>query len=281
MKAWIQEYLRGLRKSCPMRKQRVVLVGLSPLLFWGPLPVQVALHAVIFTHLSAWLYGVLAPNSRLFGPVFSRGSSQKRWVALTFDDGPSEPYSSLVLDTLRRHQVKASFFIVGARVKAHADLVRRIWEEGHLIGNHTWSHPSHLALAVVFRRRQVREEMDKAEAAIEALTGERPRVFRPPQGFKNLFIAEACQEKGLTLVGYTVRPPYHANGHSSLALASRILRRVRPGAIINFHDGWRTGHEWDHQEMMRVLSQVIEGLKGQGYEFVTLREMIQEGGGVP
>jgi len=279
MKAWIQDYLIGLRKSCLMRKLRVVLVGLSPLLFWGPISIRVGLKMLIFAHLSGWLYGVLAPNSRMFGAVFSRGSGRKKWVALTFDDGPSEPYSSPILDTLKRHGVRATFFIVGAKARAHEDLVRRIWKEGHLIGNHTWSHPSHLALAVVFRRRRVKEEMERAEDAIEAIVGERPKIFRPPQGFKNLFIQEACREKGMTLVGYTVRPPYHANGHSSSALASRILRRAVPGAIINFHDGWRTGHEWDRQEMVSALSQVIDGLKAQGYEFVTLREMIQDGGG--
>ena len=279
MKIWVKNYLIRLRGSCLMRKLRLGLVGLSPLLIWGPAPVRAGLKVLIFTHLAAWLYGVLAPNSRLFGPVLSRGSSRKKWVALTFDDGPSEPYSPLILDTLKRHGVKATFFIVGAKAEAHEDLVRRIWEEGHLIGNHTWSHPPYLAFPVVFRRREVREEMERAEAAIESIVGERPKIFRPPQGFKNLFILETCREKGMTLVGYTVRPPYHANGHSSSALANRVLRQARPGAIINFHDGWRTGHEWDRQEMARALSQVIDGLRAQGYEFVTPEEMIQNGGG--
>jgi len=262
-----------------MRKLRVALVGLSPLLVWGPAPVQVGLRMLIFTHLAAWLYGVFAPNSRLLGPVFSHGSSRKKWVALTFDDGPNEFYSPLILETLKRHGVKATFFIVGTKVEAHEDLVRRIWEEGHRIGNHTWSHPSHLTLAVVFRHREVREEIERAEAAIEAIVGERPKIFRPPQGFKNLFILETCREKGMTLVGYTIRPPYHAKKHSSLALANRVLRRAEPGAIINFHDGWRSKHGWDRQEIVSTLSQVIGVLKGQGYEFVTVDEMIQDGGG--
>jgi peptidoglycan/xylan/chitin deacetylase (PgdA/CDA1 family) len=197
-------------------------------------------------------------------------------VALTFDDGPSEPYSSVILDTLKRYGLRATFFVIGAKAEACPDLLRRIWQEGHMIGNHTYSHLPHLAFEGVIGRRKVREEIERGEAAIEAVVGERPRVFRPPQGFKNHLILETCREKGITLVGYTVRPPYHANGHSSSALANRVLRRVRPGAIINFHDGWHNGHEWDGEEMVDVLCRIIEGLKAQGYEFVALSEMLLE-----
>ena len=270
----IKKYLTRLRESGFLRKSRLLGVGLSPLIIWGPPPVKDAQWLLMFTHLSFWFYGIFAPNSRLFGPVLSRGSSRKKWVALTFDDGPSEPYSSLILDTLKRYGLRATFFVVGAKAEAHPDLLRRIWQEGHMIGNHTYSHRPHLAFEGVMGRRKVREEIERGEAAIEAIVGERPKIFRPPQGFKNHLILETCREKGITLVGYTVRPPYHANGHSSLAIANRVLRRVRPGAIINFHDGWRTGHEWDGEEMVDVLCRIIDGLKAEGYEFVALSEML-------
>jgi peptidoglycan/xylan/chitin deacetylase (PgdA/CDA1 family) len=278
MKARIKDYLIRLQESCWMRKLRVALVILSPLVIWGPGPVRMRLHLVFFAHFSAWVYGVFSPNSRLFGSIFRRGDRRRRWVALTFDDGPSESYSPQILDTLRRHGIKATFFIVGAQAEAHEDLVRRIWQEGHAIGNHTWSHPAHLAFEGVMDRRRVREEIERGEAAIEAITGEKPKIFRPPQGFKNHLILETCREKGITLVGYTTRLPYHANGHPSSSLVEKVLRSCRPGSIVNFHDGWRTGSEWESKEMIGTLSQIIEGLKAKRYEFVTVQEMLSEAG---
>lgn len=77
-------------------------------------------------------------------------------------------------------------------------------------------------------------------------------------------------------MGYTARPPYHANGHSSSSLVEKVLRSSRPGSIINFHDGWRTGSEWESKEMISTLSRIIEGLKTERYEFVTVQEMLSE-----
>jgi peptidoglycan-N-acetylglucosamine deacetylase len=260
-----------------MRKMRLILVALSPLLIWGSAPLKVGLNAIMISHLATWLYGTFCPNSCLFGSVFSRGGDGKKWVGLTFDDGPSELHSPRVLDTLRNHGAKATFFVVGRKAAARPDLVRRIHEEGHLVGNHTWSHPPHMAFEGLFGRRAILEEIERAQGAIEAIIGERPQVFRPPQGFKNHLILEACRDQGITLVGYSQRPPYHANGHDSAALAERIVQEARPGSIINFHDGWRTGREWDCEEMIGTLSRIIVGLRVQGYQFVTVREMIEEG----
>jgi peptidoglycan/xylan/chitin deacetylase (PgdA/CDA1 family) len=180
---------------------------------------------------------------------------------------------------LKRFGVKATFLIVGKKAAARKDLVYRIQEEGHLIGNHTYSHLSHMSFEGVFDRRRVMEEIEQGEAVLNAILGERPTLFRPPQGFKNHLIPEACREKGITLVGYAHRPPYYANGHSTSALAEKLLRNTEPGSIVNFHDGWRTGTEWNCEEMAQAPSKIIEGLRAQGYRFVTLDEMVEEGKG--
>jgi peptidoglycan-N-acetylglucosamine deacetylase len=257
-----------------MRKSRVVLVGLSPLLLFGPPPLKEILHLVIFAHLGTWFYGIFSPNSRLFGSILVRGRGKEKRVALTFDDGPSEPYSPLVLDTLKEYGVQATFFIVGEKAEARKDLVCRIQREGHLIGSHTYDHPPHMAFEGIFGRKRVMREIERGAAALEGITGRRPNLFRPPQGFKNHLISEACAEKGITLVGYTDRLPYYANGHSPSALAEKVLRHTGSGSIINFHDGWRTGKEWACEQMVRTLAKIIEGLRAQGYRFVTVQEMI-------
>lgn len=164
---------------------------------------------------------------------------------------------------MKRFGVKATFFIVGKKAAARKDLVYRIQEEGHLIGNHTYSHLSHMSFEGVFGRRRVMEEIEQGEVVLNAILRERPTLFRPPQGFKNH------------------HPPYYANGHSTSALAEKLLRNTEPGSIVNFHDGWRTGTEWNCEEMARALSKIIEGLRAQGYRyrFVTLDEMVEEGKG--
>ncbi len=275
----IKEYLTRLRESGFLRKSRLLLVGLSPLVIWGPPTVKDALRLLIFVHLSFWFYGIFAPNSHLFGPILSQGNGEEKEVALTFDDGPSEPYSPMILDTLKQYGVKATFFVVGKKAEARKDLVRRIQEEGHLIGNHTYDHPPHMAFEGLFGRKQVMKEIERGGAVLEDITGDLPNLFRPPQGFKNHVILEACREKGITLVGYTHRPPYYANGHSASVLAEGMLRTIHPGSIINFHDGWRTGKEWVGEEMVNFLSKIIEELRAQGYRFVTLQEMMEEKGG--
>ena len=134
-----------------------------------------------------------------------------------------------------------------------------------------------MAFEGLFGRRRILDEIERGQRAIEAIIGERPQVFRPPQGFKNPLILEACRDQGITLVGYSQRPPYHANGHDHTNLAERIVREARPGSIINFHDGWRTGREWGCEEMISTLAQILAELRAQGYQFVTVKEMIEEG----
>jgi peptidoglycan/xylan/chitin deacetylase (PgdA/CDA1 family) len=251
---------------------------IPPLVLWGPLPFKDALRLLMLIHLSSWFCGIFAPNSRLFGPILSRGNGEEKKIALTFDDGPSEPYFPLILDTLKRYGVKATFFVVGKKAEVRQDLVQRIHEEGHLIGNRTYNHPPYMAFEGLFGRKQVMEEIERGGAVLEGITGDLPNLFRPPQGFKNHLILEVCREKGITLVGYTHGPPYCANGHSPSALAERMVRSTQPGSIRNFHDGWRTGKEWACEEMVHVLSKIKEKLRAQGYRLVTLQEMIEEKG---
>jgi len=202
-----------------MRKSRLLLVGLSPSVIWGPLPFKDALRLLMLIHLSSWFCGIFAPNSRLFGPILSRGNGEEKKIALTFDDGPSEPYFPLILDTLKRYGVKATLFVVGKKAEVRKDLVQRIHEEGHLIGNRTYNHPPYMAFEGLFGRKQVMEEIERGGAVLEGITGDLPNLFWPPQGFKNHLILEVCWEKGIRLVGYTHGPPYCANGHSPSALA--------------------------------------------------------------
>src|SRR3974377_101343 len=130
----------------------------------------------------AYVYAWSVPTLQVFGPALLRGPTRDGNVALTFDDGPSSPYTGQILEILRERGVTATFFLCGRNVECHPEIARRIVAEGHTIGNHTYSHPF-----PYFRRRSFfAAEIDRAQNAIERAAGQRPKIFRPPFGAPRL-----------------------------------------------------------------------------------------------
>ncbi len=187
-------------------------------------------------------------------------------VALTFDDGPHPVYTPKILDILRRYNVKATFFLIGKRVERFPQLAQRIVSEGHEVGNHTYSHPSDLPKE---NWDEVRLEIEKCSAAIERVTGVRPKFFRPPKGFLNYKVLTLAQVEGYTLVFWTVSAD-HKDAPTPQAMAQRVLKLVHPCAIILMHDG-RIPSRWKD---VKALPLIIEGLQRRGYKFVTISELL-------
>lgn len=186
-------------------------------------------------------------------------------VALTFDDGPHPVYTPQVLSILKRHGVKATFFLIGKRVEQFPEIARRIVAEGHEVGNHTYSHPANLPKE---NWEQVRQEIEKCSEAIERVTGVRPKLFRPPRGFLNYKVLTLAQLEGYTLVFWTVSAD-HKDAPTPEAMAQRVFKLVHPGAIILMHDG-RIPSRWKD---VKALPLIIEGLQKRGYKFVTVSEL--------
>jgi peptidoglycan/xylan/chitin deacetylase (PgdA/CDA1 family) len=154
-------------------------------------------------------------------------------VGLTFDDGPSA-WTGPILELLAAHGARATFFLIGRRIEERPELVRRIAEEGHEVGNHTWSHPS---LATECDDEQVRIELERANAAIEAVLGSAPRLFRAPHYDTNLGVERVARSVGLAHVrGDIVPPDWHPRWNAKLT-TTYVLQRLAPGAIIGLHDG--------------------------------------------
>lgn len=187
-----------------------------------------------------------------------RVKTERREVALTFDDGPDPEWTPRVLDLLRRHRARATFFVVGERVRRHPELVRRAVAEGHEIGNHTWSH-----------RRLDRCERDRADeqlrrggAAIAAVTGEQPRLFRPPWGLIDPVGLLAAAERGYQVVLWSGL----IRGRSPERDLDRTLASLTPGAVILGHDGGTT----PRPELISAFDRLLERLSADGYRFVTV-----------
>ncbi len=214
-------------------------------------------------------YAACCPLAQVWGRGFHRGLRGRRQIALTFDDGPSE-CTPAVLDALQRYDLRATFFVCGKNVEQFPELVREIADAGHEIGNHTYSHPGLLLRSAW----QIRLELERTQDAIEAAAGVRPRLFRPPYGVRSPSLRGIQAELGLTTVLWTVIGNDWKLGRA--AIAERVLRRPGEGGIICLHDGDQVYHPADRRETVAALPEIIEGLRGRGFSFVTAGRMLDE-----
>jgi peptidoglycan/xylan/chitin deacetylase (PgdA/CDA1 family) len=194
----------------------------------------------------------------------SYGSTYQPEVALTFDDGPSI-YTPQVLDVLKRYNVKATFFCLGEHVVEHPDFVKREQQEGHTIGNHTWTHP-HLP---TISSQDIITELTNTGDILQKVTGIRPTLFRPPYGEYDPHVLMAANQFGLTTVIWNTMSRDWENPPPAV-ISSRTLNNAGNGAIVLLHDG---GGD-PRANTVAALPTIIEGLKARGIRLVTVPQMI-------
>ena len=214
-------------------------------------------------------YGLGDPSSTLLGPALVRGvirPGAPSEAALTFDDGPTVPYTGQVLDILRRARVHATFFLGGAGAERHPELVRRIQAEGHAIGNHTYSHP-YLHLK---SEADIAAEIDRTQDILQKITGRRPTLFRPPYGVRWFPLWALLRERGMTMVLWSARG--YDGRLDAGGIAKATLERLEPGAIILLHDGFEAKAPAlvDRSSTVRALPAIIKGIRKAGYAFVRI-----------
>lgn len=223
-------------------------------------------------------YGYLVPASQVFGEVFYAGQVSEKVVALTFDDGPNEPYTSEILDILDQYDVKATFFVIGQNAELYPDTVRREIAEGHVIGNHTYSHDTNHALT-----DDGQKDITLAQETIFNIAGVEPHLYRPPQGKKSPWELQFLKKVSLIEVTWSA----DANDEQIMAflgkptpelLAKDVVDEVKPGRIVQLQDGYGTNHGDDKSDksvIVEALPLVIEELQRQGYRFVTVPELLE------
>jgi peptidoglycan/xylan/chitin deacetylase (PgdA/CDA1 family) len=210
-------------------------------------------------------------NSSFWAKTLWSAPRPRDAVALTFDDGPDPAFTSEVLRVLAERKVPAAFFVVGARVREHPELIERLDAEGHLVCNHTDTHSMtfHFQLWKTCRR-----ELLACSAAIESVIGKRPALFRSPQGAKNPALGDVLGELGLTAVGWQVRGFDSVTGDAR-KIEERIMRRVRPGGVILLHDGAGLGGSSDRSATLAALPRIIDRIRERGLTFVRLDELLE------
>jgi|HigsolmetaAR203D_1030402.scaffolds.fasta_scaffold03474_3 peptidoglycan/xylan/chitin deacetylase (PgdA/CDA1 family) len=196
-----------------------------------------------------------------------QGPGDKREVALTFDDAPDDVFTPRVLDVLKREGVKATFFVVGNRVEKHPDVMRRIVAEGHVVGNHSWSHANLPKLS----DEQFREEIRKTDRIIRQYTGYTPSFVRPPYGNITEEQIKWLASQKRKVVGWNV-DSLDWKSLSREEVATNILAHVKPGAIILQHSAGGIGE--DLTGTIEALPEVIGKLRADGVEFVTVARLL-------
>jgi len=210
------------------------------------------------------LIGIKLENNLIdIAPTIKNVHTSRKVVALTFDDGPLNDTTPEILDILKEKNVKATFFVVGERVKRFPMLVQQEIEAGHEVGAHTYSHPNLTKLS----KDQLEEEMDKTEKVISTVAP-KPHLFRPPGGAYNDAIIKLTRDKGYRVILWSIdtqdwRSPPVGD------IVNSVLKNIKPGSIILLHDGKSPS------PTPEAVKFIIDDLRSLGYEFVTASELLQ------
>jgi peptidoglycan-N-acetylglucosamine deacetylase len=204
---------------------------------------------------------------QLIGQLVTHVETRDSVVALTFDDGPTPQYADSILAVLRRERARATFYVLGADLQRNPELGRRIVADGHVLGNHTWSHERMLGRSLAMVRREV-EDTDRQIR----LAGERgPIHFRAPYSHKFVLLPWYLHRTGRTNVSWNVEPDGNPAAPAE-DMVRLVMDEVRPGSIILLHP-WYPSRETSRQ----ALPGIIRGLRARGYELVTVPELLARG----
>ncbi|WP_343748747.1 polysaccharide deacetylase family protein [Fluviicola sp.] len=220
--------------------------------FWTIVIAIVVLFCVILS------CGILFLRFEYFYPAIYKNTREA--VILTFDDGPDPVHTPKVLDILQKHQIKALFFLIGKKAQENPELVRRIMDEGHEIGNHTQNHPIFFAL---YSRKKIAAEIDHAENTLKILTQRNVSLFRPPIGYMNPSIASVLRKRNLKIIGWNVRS--YDSFKSEEQLLKRLVRLTQKSSIVLLHD--------NREHTASVLEAYIQRAQANGIIFAKQEQL--------
>lgn len=187
--------------------------------------------------------------------------NNEKVVALTFDDGPHPQYTNSILQILKRYNAKATFFCIGKQVQKYPEIVKSIFNEGHLVANHTFSHSRTIDF---YGTKRFIEEITQTDLEIEKILSEKPKYFRPPYGVTNPNIKKAVDSTGHKVIGWSIRSLDTTNMEAN-SIVKRIVKRISNRDIILLHD--------TQGKSVEVLEQLLTYLNENKYKTVALNEI--------
>ncbi|SNR25586.1 polysaccharide deacetylase family protein [Flavobacterium sp. ov086] len=218
--------------------------------------------AIILVWLGINAFGSSRISSNYHVKAFCNNPFEKeKKIAITFDDGPSV-FTLEVLELLKKYNAKATFFCIGKNIETHPEIVKQIIAEGHLVGNHSYSHSKFFDF---YNAKKITEELQKTDSLLEKFTSKKINFFRPPYGVTTPSIRRALQLTGHKVIGWNIRSLDGGTKNQNL-IFNRIIKRVSPGGIVLLHD---TG-----SHSVLVLEQFLQFLQQNNYEVISVEELL-------
>jgi peptidoglycan/xylan/chitin deacetylase (PgdA/CDA1 family) len=210
-------------------------------------------------------YQSMAPTGQWYGKTFARLARGSKQIALTYDDGPNDPHTLRLLEVLAKHDVRATFFMIGRYVQSRPDIVREVVKAGHIVGNHTFSHPN----LIFASASETRVQLQNCDKALTDAIGEHSRLFRPPFGGRRPRTLRIARELELEPVMWNVTG-WDWNAPPAEEIERKVAKQVRGGDVILLHDGGNKQFGADRSQSVIATDRLIARYKAQGYEFVEL-----------
>jgi peptidoglycan/xylan/chitin deacetylase (PgdA/CDA1 family) len=236
---------------------------------YNPCMLAQALTAVSAAAAVAAGYQSMAPTGQWYGRTFAGLPRGSREIALTYDDGPNDPHTLRLLEVLARHDVHATFFLIGRYVQQRPEIAREVVQAGHLVGNHTFTHP----LLIFKRETEIRGELSQCRTVLQDAIGLDSNLFRPPFGGRRPAVLRVARELGLEPVMWNVTG-YDWNAPPAAVIERRVARQIRGGDVILLHDGGHKQMGADRSQTVIATDRLISRYEEEGYEFVTVPQMM-------
>jgi len=219
------------------------------------------LIVTIVIHVGLLSWGAFDVRSGVYIRSLWRKNTSEKVAVLTFDDGPNAMFTPTILDILDKHRISACFFCIGKNIETHPELTAEIVKRGHTIANHTYAHAAWFDL---WPWKQMLRDIEACSTLIRK-HGVEPRLFRPPYGVTNPMLARAVAASKLKTVGWSIRS-LDTLAHNPQYLLSKVIKRLKPGSIILFHD--------NQPITANILDAFITQAKANGYRFVPIEEFV-------
>jgi peptidoglycan-N-acetylglucosamine deacetylase len=211
----------------------------------------------------------MAPTGQWFGRTVAGGIRGSKQIALTYDDGPNDPHTLKLLDVLAKHSVRATFFMIGRYVQQRPDVARAVAQAGHVIGNHTFTHP----LLIFESAAQTRIQLVDCHQALQDAIGDHSNLFRPPFGGRRPATIRIARELRLQTVMWNVTG-YDWTAPPAAVIEKKVERQMRGGDVVLLHDGGYRALGADRAPTVTATENLIRRYRDQGYHFVTVEEML-------
>jgi peptidoglycan/xylan/chitin deacetylase (PgdA/CDA1 family) len=216
-------------------------------------------------------YQSMAPTAQWYGKTFTGLAPASRQLALTYDDGPNDPYTLRLLEVLAKHNIHATFFLIGRYIRQQPQIAREIIQAGHIVGNHTFTHP----LLIFKSEAEIRQELIQCRDALQDAIGKPSNLFRPPFGGRRPATFRVARELGLEPVMWNVTG-YDWNAPPAAVIERKVAKQVRGGNVILLHDGGHKQIGADRSQTVIATDHLIARYKSEGYEFVTIPQMMEK-----